>query len=235
MPASRRRGVPTVARLVTAARRLFASHGYEATSLDDVVGAAGVTKGALYHHYSGSRRSFARCTSRSSGTSRRPSGICLPSRGRPLEGPLRRLPGVPRGVARSRGPPHHAPRCAGRAGVGPDARDRRGLLNVPARARARDRDHFGADRPRPVRPLAHLLFGAICEGAMMAARSGRSATRNRGRPSRALPHARRHDPRLEAVIVSRRPVIATGAKRSARSSHRFQRPPLRVCEVSSAS
>jgi hypothetical protein len=29
----------------------------------------------------------------------------------------------------------------------------------------------GRIAPRPVRPLAHLLFGAICEGAMMAARS----------------------------------------------------------------
>jgi AcrR family transcriptional regulator len=37
--------------LVTAARRRFGSVGFAATSLDDVVADAGVTKGALYHHF----------------------------------------------------------------------------------------------------------------------------------------------------------------------------------------
>jgi AcrR family transcriptional regulator len=91
----------------------------------------------------------------------------------------------------------------------------------------------GRIEPRPVRPLAHLLFGAICEGAMMAARF--DAARNRGRPSRALPHARRHDARLEAVIASRR-----ARDRNRREEKRAVQPPLpaaaaSVCEVSSAS
>lgn len=37
--------------LVTEARRLFARHGYAAVSLAQIVGAAAVTKGALYHHF----------------------------------------------------------------------------------------------------------------------------------------------------------------------------------------
>jgi AcrR family transcriptional regulator len=37
--------------LVAAARRHFGSVGFAATSLDDVVADAGVTKGALYHHF----------------------------------------------------------------------------------------------------------------------------------------------------------------------------------------
>ena len=37
--------------LVTAARRRFGAEGFAATSLDDVVADAGVTKGALYHHF----------------------------------------------------------------------------------------------------------------------------------------------------------------------------------------
>jgi AcrR family transcriptional regulator len=37
--------------LLAAARRLFGERGFAATSLDDVVAAAGVTKGALYHHF----------------------------------------------------------------------------------------------------------------------------------------------------------------------------------------
>jgi len=39
--------------LLGAARRLFATRGYAGTSLDEVVRAARVTKGALYHHFSG--------------------------------------------------------------------------------------------------------------------------------------------------------------------------------------
>jgi AcrR family transcriptional regulator len=37
--------------LVTAARRRFGTLGFAGTSLDDVVADAGVTKGALYHHF----------------------------------------------------------------------------------------------------------------------------------------------------------------------------------------
>ena len=39
--------------LVTCARELFTEHGYANTSLDAVVAGAAVTKGALYHHFSG--------------------------------------------------------------------------------------------------------------------------------------------------------------------------------------
>ncbi|CAM3592428.1 TetR/AcrR family transcriptional regulator [Nocardioides zeicaulis] len=40
------------------AERLFVEHGYAATSLDHVVGGADVTKGALYHHFSGKQAVF---------------------------------------------------------------------------------------------------------------------------------------------------------------------------------
>jgi AcrR family transcriptional regulator len=39
--------------LVDVAERLFTEHGYTATSLDAIVAGADVTKGALYHHFSG--------------------------------------------------------------------------------------------------------------------------------------------------------------------------------------
>jgi AcrR family transcriptional regulator len=42
-------GVPE--RLLAAATRLFAERGYERTSVQEVVDAAGVTKGAMYHYY----------------------------------------------------------------------------------------------------------------------------------------------------------------------------------------
>ena len=44
--------------LVEAARQLFTERGYAATSLDAIVSQAKVTKGALYHHYSGKQAVF---------------------------------------------------------------------------------------------------------------------------------------------------------------------------------
>jgi AcrR family transcriptional regulator len=44
--------------LVDVAERLFTEHGYAATSLDAIVTAADVTKGALYHHFSGKQALF---------------------------------------------------------------------------------------------------------------------------------------------------------------------------------
>lgn len=38
-------------RLLAAATRLFAEHGFETTSVQQIVAAAGVTKGAMYHYF----------------------------------------------------------------------------------------------------------------------------------------------------------------------------------------
>jgi AcrR family transcriptional regulator len=44
--------------LVDVAEELFTEHGYAATSLDAIVAGARVTKGALYHHFSGKQALF---------------------------------------------------------------------------------------------------------------------------------------------------------------------------------
>ena len=50
----RARSSPATKReLVDVAERLFADNGYAATSLDAIVAGADLTKGALYHHFSG--------------------------------------------------------------------------------------------------------------------------------------------------------------------------------------
>ncbi|WP_410654700.1 TetR/AcrR family transcriptional regulator [Amycolatopsis sp. lyj-112] len=55
MPTPRRsqteRSQSTQTALITAARTLFAEQGYAAVPADEIVRAAGVTRGALYHHF----------------------------------------------------------------------------------------------------------------------------------------------------------------------------------------
>lgn len=43
---------------MTAARELFAARGYQDVPTDEIVRAAGVTRGALYHHYGDKKRLF---------------------------------------------------------------------------------------------------------------------------------------------------------------------------------
>ncbi len=51
VPTQTERSTATRRRILDAARSLFASKGWTATSVDEVVRSAEVTKGALYHHF----------------------------------------------------------------------------------------------------------------------------------------------------------------------------------------
>jgi AcrR family transcriptional regulator len=50
-PGGKTARTPVKERLLGVATRLFARHGFEGTSVQDIVDAAGVTKGAMYHYY----------------------------------------------------------------------------------------------------------------------------------------------------------------------------------------
>ena len=57
-PLRARQAEATRALLIDIARTRFTEHGYAATSIDDVIGEAGVARGALYHHFAGKEALF---------------------------------------------------------------------------------------------------------------------------------------------------------------------------------
>ena len=52
------RSLATTEQLVMTSRRLFAEKGFAGTSIEDIVRAAGVTRGALYHHFGSKEELF---------------------------------------------------------------------------------------------------------------------------------------------------------------------------------
>ena len=52
MPTQAERTEATRGRLIATARRLFAEKGFAATSTEEILGEAEVSRGAMYHHFS---------------------------------------------------------------------------------------------------------------------------------------------------------------------------------------
>jgi AcrR family transcriptional regulator len=58
-PSNAERGAATREQLIRVATALFAENGYEATSIEAVLAATGVSRGSLYHHFKGKDALFA--------------------------------------------------------------------------------------------------------------------------------------------------------------------------------
>jgi len=164
---------------MAAARTLFAERGYEEVSAEQIVRTAGVTRGALYHHFGGKPELLdAVYDQLEREVTERIARVVL---GSELESPLEAM----------------------RAGVGafleecaqPEVRQI-ALTDAPAvlgwerwreiaaanglgliEASLAAAIEAGEVRPLPVRPTAHLLLGALDEAAMLAARSENPADR----------------------------------------------------------
>ena len=165
------RSETTTEQLITAARRLFAIKGFPATSIQEIVEEAGVTRGAMYHHFTSKEDLFEAVFNREQDV--------LDERVR--QAAMRRKGAWAQLKAG----------CDEFLDVALDPETQRILMvDAPAvlgaaRVQARDEAHSmqllnhviekamkeGAIRKRPVTPLGHLLFGALCQAAMVIARA----------------------------------------------------------------
>jgi AcrR family transcriptional regulator len=165
--------------LIAAARRLFTERGYEQVGTEEIVREAGVTRGALYHHF-GDKASlldavYARIEAEST---ERVARVVL---GSDLESPLDAMKaGIEAFLDECAKPEmrqvalHDAPAVLGWERwreVG--AVNGLGLIEASLVAAI----EAGELRDLPVRSTAHLLMGALDEAAMLLARDDRPSAR----------------------------------------------------------
>ncbi|BDY30428.1 hypothetical protein hbim_04371 [Mycolicibacterium mageritense] len=160
----------TTAALVDAARELFARDGYDATSLDAVAARAKVTKGAVYHHFDGKRQLFEAVFTREVEQLATPLVEAYARKKDPWE-------------AFKAGCRAFLDEC-----LDPDlqrivlldaltaigweqVRRLEGPLLDMMQVGIAQAAEAGRIAPRPPAPLAHFLYGALCETAMIVARA----------------------------------------------------------------
>jgi AcrR family transcriptional regulator len=166
------RSEATRAALIAAARRLFAQRGYAGVGTEEIVRAANVTRGALYHHFAGKQELFrAVYEDVERELVERIAGQAMVS----AQDPLQAL---------------HAGSQAFLDACEDPAVQRIALLDAPSVLGWEQWREIGLNygfglvegalqaamdagliEPQAVRPLAHLLLGAIDEGAMLVARA----------------------------------------------------------------
>lgn len=164
------RSEATTALLVGEARKLFAARGFTGTSIEDIASAAGVTRGALYHHFASKEALFEAVFD----AEQQVLGMKVYEA---VKGKRRALNQVSVG-------------CDAflRLCLDPEVQQ---ILLIDGPAVLSDRRtqmwnsswlpvmigmlekamEEGSLESRPATPLAHLIFGGLCQGAMMAARS----------------------------------------------------------------
>jgi AcrR family transcriptional regulator len=167
----RERTEATTSQLIAVARDLFAREGYAGTSLEAVVSECGVTKGALYHHFSGKADLFEAVFIEEERRLCKALAAAYAGKRDPMQGVLAGFrawleacldPGVQRITLLD------APSVLGWARMR-EIEAEFGLALI--KQGMREAMDAGQVRRRDVDPLSHLLFGALCEGAMYIARA----------------------------------------------------------------
>lgn len=167
------RSESTRAGLIEAARALFAERGYAGVGTEEIVRSAGVTRGALYHHFEGKRELFEAVYEQIEVelAERIAAGALASNAKSPLE-------------AMRAGSEMFLAACAepavqqivlldGPSVLGWDrwreiaAEHGLGLIEASLQAAI----DAGGIEPQPIRPLAHVLMGALDEAAMLVARA----------------------------------------------------------------
>jgi AcrR family transcriptional regulator len=162
-------GEATRARLVSVARELFAEKGYAAAATELIVSRAGVTRGALYHHFGGKEDLFRAVFEATEEQviqtiGDNMSGVSDPD-GALRAGTLTFLDACT-DPALARIALVDAPSVLGWTEWREiDLRYSLGLVIAALEAGM----ETGAFRRQPVRPLAHLLVGAMSEAGMLIA------------------------------------------------------------------
>jgi AcrR family transcriptional regulator len=166
-PADGARGAATRATLLRVGRELFAERGYAAVGTEEIVARAGVTRGALYHHFADKRDLFRAVHEQLEdelvgGIGERMAGIDDPWE--LIVTGLRAFLDSCTDPAIMRVSLQDAPAVLGwREWREISERHGMGLVSFGLQ-NAMDR---GVLVPRPVGPLAHLLMGAMSEAAMV--------------------------------------------------------------------
>jgi AcrR family transcriptional regulator len=167
------RSLATRSALIAAARPLFAERGYAGVSTEEIVGAAGVTRGALYHHFAGKRELFAAVYEQIE--AELSDRIATEALDGGATAPLQAMRSGARMFLRACTVPEvqRIVLLDGPSVLGWDrwreiaAEHGLGLIEATLQAAV----DAGAIAAQPVRPLAHLLMGALDEAALLVARS----------------------------------------------------------------
>ena len=171
MEAKEERGAGTRAALVSAAGRLFAERGYEDVSIDEVLGATGLSRGALYHHFADKEDLFRAVLEATEAELLTQVAATAAQAATPL---AQLQAGIEASFASGLEPRFRriiledGPAVLGwQAWHDIDARYAYGATAAGLQA-AMDSGELAA---QPVEPLAHLLVGAFMQGAMVIARA----------------------------------------------------------------
>ena len=165
------RSEATRAKLVAAARRLFARRGYADVGTEEIVRRAKVTRGALYHHFDDKRDLFRAVHQQVEAELTKTIAAQLAAAG--TQDPIEVLIGGMRTFLDACADPEvqrialmDAPAVLGWA-EWRSIEEKYGLGLVTAALEMAI--EAGALRPQPVRPLAHVLLAAVSEAGMLIA------------------------------------------------------------------